>query len=71
MAKTREDHIKAAGEAMADINTFGIIEQMIDGGGILNGGYSIEIGEKIAKLCRQAIQKACRDYDHHSAAAAK
>lgn len=67
--KTRTDHIRAAAEALSDINTFGIMLEIIEGGGILNGGYSIEMGEEIATLCKQGTQKALEDYDAAVAAA--
>lgn len=47
--------------ARSDLNTFGIVESILENGHLHSASYSG--AERIIKICRAEIQKRLREYD--------
>ena len=62
-----DDPVKAAAEAMADLNTFAIVVSILEGGHIR--APSNDAAARIIKICKTEQQKRLLDYDRASALA--
>lgn len=61
MSKERKAAVKAAAEALADLNAFAIVVTILEGGAV--HAPSHEAAEKIIKICHREEQKRLSEYD--------
>lgn len=59
--KEQRANIKAAAEAMSDLNTFDIVASILEGGHLHSSSYAA--AERIIAICKREQDKRLRDYD--------
>lgn len=52
---------KEAAEALSDLNTFGVVVSIMEGGHLHTASHRFEIA--IIRLCKRAMDVRLRDYD--------
>jgi hypothetical protein len=62
--RSPKDSYRLAAEAASDLNTFGIVISILEGGHIHAPSY--EAAELIIEICKQEQQKRLCDYDQAS-----
>ncbi len=67
MTTARDVAIVEAAEALSDLNTFGIVVSILEGGHIHSPSY--KDGQRIIDICKSAMGKRLREYDRARAKA--
>lgn len=67
----KKERAKEAARAHTNLNTFGNIVSILEGGSVYGHGSASTTASKIIVLCKSEMNKQLRIYDRHIAAIAK